>query len=580
MSLMQRRTDWLKACRAATVAEERRDRIIVASTFTAEPIVPYLGSRLIDDPAKPPLITIAPYNQLFQLCHNWRSDYGEHPPGTIALLWRIEDFARADFQAALRGGSIGLLQDKINELATAVESLRKSFGGVVICSVPPFPHSPDHDIRSLNSVSTVGVLHRKLVEAWVTRMREIDNIGLLDLDGLQRFVGIDASVDWRKWYLYRQPYSEAFWDAIGETAASIIRSQSIAPKKCIVVDCDNTLWGGVIGEDGLAGILLGEDHPGSVFRDFQHQLLTLRSQGVMIALCSKNNEADVWEVFEKHDGMCLKRDDIVAARINWMDKPSNIVSLAEELNIGLDSFVFVDDNPMEIEHVRAALSQVTCILVPPELPTFPREFGSYRGFDRDKVSSEDRKRSEMMLQERGRRELAAAVSAEDFRRELQLSIDLFEVRPEHIARVTQLINKSNQFNLTTRRKTEHELKDLVDDPSTTVLAWRVADRFGEYGLVGVAILTHDRDTTDIDSLLMSCRVLGRGVELSVFAAICELVRRRGGARLVGVYLKTSKNQLVENLYPNYGFTRVGDGRYILEDLKSISWPTEIARPGL
>ncbi len=226
------------------------------------------------------------------------------------------------------------LLEKINELADAVAALRKSFPGNIICSVPPFPHSPDHDIRSLSSVSTVGVLHQKVAETWTARIRAIDNIGLLDLDGLQRYFGVEASMDWRKWYLYRQPYSEAFWDAIGESAAALIRSQSTASKKCVVVDCDNTLWGGIIGEDGLAGIALGEDHPGSVFRDFQHQLLTLRSQGVMIALCSKNNEADVWEVFDKHDGMVLKRDDVVAARINWNDKPSNIASLAEELNIG------------------------------------------------------------------------------------------------------------------------------------------------------------------------------------------------------------------------------------------------------
>jgi FkbH-like protein len=411
-------------------------------------------------------------------------------------------------------------------------------------------------------------------------MREIDDVGLLDLDGLQRFAGIESSMDWRKWYLYRQPYTESFWDSIGETAASLIRSRSEPPKKCLVVDCDNTLWGGIIGEDGLGGILLGEDYPGSVFRDFQHQLLGLRSQGVMIVVCSKNNAVDVWEVFDKHDGMALKRDDIIAAKINWKDKPSNILSLAEELNIGLDSFVFVDDNPMEIEYVKSALPMVTCIRVPQDLATFPREFGSYRGFDRVQISSEDRSRSDMMLQERKRRDLAAAVSPEVFRRELQLGVDVFKVRPEHVARATQLINKSNQFNLTTRRKTESELRRLIKDPSATVLAWRVADRFGEYGLVGVAILEHEGDTTNIETLLMSCRVLGRGVERSVFAAICDVVANRGGRRLIGTFLKTNKNQLVENLYPSFGFKQLAVEQYVLEELDSIIWPAEIVRLGL
>jgi FkbH-like protein len=580
MSLMQRRTDWLKLCRSVEEAEVARDLVVVAATYTAEPIAPYLGTRLTTDQKTPPVISIGQYNQLFQLCHNWQAMYQDRPPSAIVLLWRIEDLVRPDFHAVLRGGDAGALLSKIEELADAVATLRKSFSGIIVCATPPFPHSADHDIRTLDNASIVGALHRKVTDTWVARMREIENIGLLDIDGLQRFAGIESTLDWRKWYLYHQPYTEAFWDMIGEAAASVIRAQSTASKKCVVVDCDNTLWGGIIGEDGLSGIALGEDHPGSIFRDFQQQLLTLRSKGVMIALCSKNNEADVWEVFQKHDGMVLKQDDIVAARINWIDKPSNIASLAEELNIGLDSFVFVDDNPMEIEHVRAALPMVTCILVPTELASFPREFGNYRGFDREKVSNEDRARSDMMLQERKRRDLSTAVSPEEFRRELKLSIDLFEVQPEHIARVTQLINKSNQFNLTTRRKTESDIRNLIEDPASSVLAWRVADRFGDYGLVGVAILGHQDAATDIETLLMSCRVLGRGVERSIFAAICDLVAQKGGNRLVGTYLKTNKNQLVENLYSDYGFEKTSAEQFILDNLKSISWPVEIERLGL
>ncbi|MGO4838215.1 HAD-IIIC family phosphatase, partial [Rhizobiaceae sp. 2RAB30] len=230
--------------------------------------------------------------------------------------------------------------------------------------------------------------------------------------------------------LYRQPYTEAFWDRIADSCATLIRSRSMAAKKCVVVDCDNTLWGGVIGEDGLAGVRLSDDFPGSVFRDFQHQLVTLRSRGVMVALCSKNNEQDVWEVFDRHDGMVLRRDDIVAHRINWQDKPTNIASLAEELNIGLDSLVFVDDSAMEIGHVEEALPMVTCIRVPEELTSFPTEFATFRGFDSETVSAEDRGRSDMMLQERRRRDLGGTLTPEEFRRQLELQVDLFAVGPE------------------------------------------------------------------------------------------------------------------------------------------------------
>lgn len=574
---MGRRSDWLRLSRAAAPGNEH---IVVAATFTADPIVPYLGTRLIDDDARPPVLTVAPYDQLIQLCLGWKADYADRPPSAIILLWRIEDFARADFRSVARGGAPAGLLEKIDELAEAVARLRGSFSGRIICAVPPFPHSPDYAIQSLGNAATIGALHRQVVEAWIGRMREIGNIGLLDIDGLQRLAGIDNALDWRKWYLYRQPYAEAFWDRIAENCATLVRSPSTAAKKCIVVDCDNTLWGGVVGEDGLAGIRLGDEFPGSIFRDFQHQLLTLRSRGVMIALCSKNNEHDVWEVFDRHDGMALRRDDIVAHRINWQDKPTNITSLAEELNIGLDSLVFVDDSAMEIGHVEATLPMVTCIRVPEELTSFPIMFGAFRGFDSETVSAEDRGRSEMMLQERRRRDLAGALSPEDFRRQLDLRVDLFAVGPEHVARVAQLINKSNQFNLTTRRKSEGDIARLLDAPDATVLAWRVSDRFGDYGLVGVLILEHAEDQTDIETLLMSCRVLGRGVERAIFAALCDIVRARGTRRLVGTYLKTSKNRLVASLYQDHGFRQVSPERWVLEEFTSIDWPEEIARPGL
>lgn len=580
MSLIQQRSSWMRLCQNIDVPAEERSLVVVGATFTADPIAPYLGMRLTNDDAAPPVISMAPYNQLFQLCLNWQSMFPEKTPDTIVLIWRIEDQFRRDLHKFLRDQDPQELLDKVDELAGAVQMLRQSFPGTIICSTPPFPAQPDTDIRSMRNATGIGALHRKVVDLWCSRMQELENVSMIDLDGLQRHVGLEKSVDWRKFYLYKQPYTEAFWDLVGDATAKAILSKSKASKKCVVVDCDNTLWGGIIGEDGLSGIALGDDYPGSVFRDFQHQLLNLRSQGVMIALCSKNNEEDVWEVFDKHDGMILKKDDVVAARINWVDKPSNIASIAKELNIGLDSFVFVDDNPMEIEHVRAALPEVTCILVPEELTFYPVTFGSYQGFDRERVSSEDRARSDMMLQERKRRELATAVTPEDFRRELKLKIDLFDVQPEHIARVSQLINKSNQFNLTTRRKSESEVLALTKREDARVLAWRVSDRFGDYGLVGVAILELKDEIAEIETFLMSCRVLGRKVEHSIFAAICDLVAKENRKELRGSYLRTQKNKLVENLYKDYGFKQLSEEDYVLNDLDSIAWPEEIDRLGL
>ncbi|HEY1879861.1 MAG TPA: HAD-IIIC family phosphatase [Caulobacteraceae bacterium] len=578
MSLLETRAEWLKLTRNVGAEGEGREHVLVAATFTAEPLAPYLGMQLVDGRALPPLISIAPYNQILQLCHDGGDSFAS--TDAVIVLWRLEDLAREDLRAFLRGGDASPILAKVEELANAIAVLRSRVSGALLVSTPPYPHSPDHHVRSPKGAQGLGGVHRKVVELWLKRMSEIDDVSVLDLDGLQRFIGIRNSEDHRKWYLYRQPFSELFWSEMAADAARLIRGRRAAPMKCLVVDCDNTLWGGIVGEDGIAGLALGDDHPGAAFVDFQHQLLTLKAQGVMLALCSKNNEADVWEVFDRHDAMVLQREDLVAHRINWTDKGANIASLAEELNIGLDSLVFVDDSPVEIAQVQAALPMVTCIQVPEDVSAFPGLIAAYRGFDREQVTDEDRARSGMMVQERARRDLMTGMSSEEFRRSLELVVDLFKVEPEHVARVAQLTNKTNQFNLTTIRRTPAEISALVTNPSTEVLAWRVSDRFGDYGLVGVAILERKGETLEIDTLLMSCRVLGRGVEAAVLAGIREIAGGLGATRLEGAFVPTAKNQPAARLFPDHGFVEMAPGRWAIDTDANLAWPEGTARPGL
>ena len=581
MSLIEMRARWLKATRSIAPEASNGEHFVIAATFTANPLVPYLGAKYLDDVGSIPLITVAPYDQIFQVCLNWQAMFANHAPTTIIIIWRIEDVLRSDLQRFLRGDLDALdhALNKIQELRAAVLSLRQSFSGVIVVSIPPFPHGPDHDIREARTVINASLFHRRVIDKWITGLNDIAGISYLDLDSIQRLVGIAHSDDPRKWYLYRQPFTEEFWHEVAENLRIILQRQRGAAKKCLVVDCDNTLWGGIIGEDGLAGIALGEDFPGSAFRDFQQQLLTLRSRGVMLAICSKNNEQDVWDVFERHDGMVLKREHFVTHRINWQDKAANIESISKELNIGLDSFVFVDDSPLEIDFVRSTLPAVTCIQVPSDVARFPASFNAFRLFDRERISEEDRVRSEMMLQETWRKGLASSLSAEDFTKSLKLSIDLFEVKAEHVTRVTQLINKTNQFNLTTQRRTAAEVAKLCNTPGVKLLAWRVADRFGDYGLVGVLILLNAANLIDIDTYLMSCRVLGRGVENAVFAAIAEYARGQNVTKLRGQYVPTQKNSLVADLYRDHGFKPVGDGYWESDDLDKFLWPAHITRAG-
>ena len=237
-------------------------------------------------------------------------------------------------------------------------------------------------------------------------------VRLVDLDALQRWFGARNAFDGRTWYLYRQPYSEAFLCEMGGMLGRIIKTTRTAAKKCIVVDCDNTLWAGVVGEDGVHGIAIGEDFPGSAFRDLQHYLLHLRAEGVLLAIASKNNESDVWEVFERHDGMVLKREHISAARINWQPKAVNLKDIAEELNIGVDSLVFVDDNPFEIEQMRTFLPEATSILLDEEPARMVNAIKELHLFDKLELTQEDFQRADMMRSEQQRAQLSNTLSAE------------------------------------------------------------------------------------------------------------------------------------------------------------------------
>ncbi len=572
------RRAWAQLQRAeATSGAAAVRRIAIAGSFTVDPVTPYLGLRLHELGEGTAKITIGPFDQLMQTCLDYRGTLG-NDANVVVLIWRIEDLLRSELQAFIRGDAAGLDRalDKLMEFTGALAILRNDFSGLIIVSNPGFPHGPDLDIRNLAAAETSGEFHRAIAGAFAAAVRTLEDVILLDLDGLQRLHGVPATLDMRKWYLYRQPFTETYWQSIGNTLASLIASRRVASKKCLVIDCDNTLWGGIIGEDGMGGISIGDDYPGSAFRDFQQLLLTLRSQGVLLAICSKNNESDALDVFDNHPNMVLRREHLAAWRINWQDKPSNIAELALELNIGLDSMVFIDDSSMEIDHVKSALSMVECIQVPADAAQLPMTMAASRLFDRLSVTAEDRARSDMMAQERARREISQkSVSKEDFIRSLALHIDLAPVDTDTLDRVTQLVNKTNQFNLTTKRRDKTEIGVLMADANWITLAMRVEDRFGDYGLVGVAFIHIAGTVASIETLLMSCRVLGRNVEESFLAAIAAAAAARGAQRLNGMYVASAKNAMVSNFWSDRGFTPTDDGHWTALIATVPPWPEHV-----
>jgi len=396
---------------------------------------------------------------------------------------------------------------------------------------------------------------------------------LTDWDAYLRIIGAKQALDDRGRYLWKAPFRKAFLNLYAQYLARIVRALKGRTKKCLILDCDNTLWGGVVGEDGMDGIKLdANEYPGKVFYDFQNSLLHLSERGVVIALCSKNNEADVLEVFDRHQSCRLKRSHLAAWRINWQDKAANIVELAEELNLGLDSFVFIDDSPVECDLIRKLLPDVTVVQVPEKLCDLPALVFEQGLFDNFRVTDDDRRRTRLYQGESQRKAARGAfASVEEYLSSLQTVASIHRVRPAEIARVAQLTQKTNQFNLTTRRYAERDIHAFAERRDAAVFALSAHDRFGDLGLVSVMILERHGVIGRIDTFLMSCRVLGRGLERAMVARCLDVMGSAWDVqRWHAEYIPTRKNQQVADFWPKSGFAPVneeGDRRIFARDAR-------------
>jgi FkbH-like protein len=380
-------------------------------------------------------------------------------------------------------------------------------------------------------------------------------VHICDVEFLSARRGTLEAWDARGWYETKQPYGPNLSMDVAREAAHVIVSLRQSPKKVVVLDLDNTLWGGVIGDDGIDGIEIGDTSPrGEAFKAFQQYLLSLTHRGILLAVCSKNDRDKAVQPFEEHPEMVLRMKDFVAFKANWQPKSENIRQIAADLNLGLDSFVFVDDNPAEVEIVRQFVPEVETVLVGDDPAEFVGLLQDARFFEPKNVTAEDLERVGQYRQEAERQEVLASVTdLGAYLESLNMEAVIREFRPVDVPRISQLINKSNQFNLTTRRRTEAEVQAIMADPAYFGFSVRLADRFGDYGLISVAIGKVVGDTAEIDTWLMSCRVLKRQVEEAVLNEIVRLAQARGCVSIKGVYRPTAKNGMVKQHYPSLGF---------------------------
>ena len=385
-------------------------------------------------------------------------------------------------------------------------------------------------------------------------------VSILDCDRLASQFGKERWFDPRYWNLAKTALSIEAMPILASHTLAVIAAELGLSKKCLVLDLDNTLWGGVVGEDGLANLKLGSDANGEAFVGFQKYILDLQEKGVVLAVCSKNNEKDAKEPFEKHPEMLIQLEHIACFVANWEPKPENLRKISKELNLGLDSLVFVDDNPAERSIVRQFLPEVDVLDLPKDPAYYKSALSNYPWFETSSFTQEDTQRT---AQYQARTKLEAlkepSQSIEDFYRSLDMEAYIHPFDGINMPRIVQLIGKTNQFNLTTKRHNTQAVQAFTQNPDCIHLYMRIKDQFTDHGLVSVIIALRNENVLEIDTWLMSCRVIGRTAENAMLSVLSEKAKEMGCVAIKGVYIPTEKNAPVKNLFRDFEFSEEETG---------------------
>ena len=533
-------------------------RVAVLSTCTAEVLQPFLvvegarrGLRL--------RLWFGPFGQIEQQILDLQSGLFAFKPDVVWIFARLEDWAERELLqfAALDDAARAALRDSVvRRISSITEAARRNtdasllwcnFATPQISGVMTAPGL--FDARSLNAFCSA------LNEEMSRALAPVAGVWVFDLAHTIAQCGARRWGDSRMALLARMPFSADALAALSRALTRVLRALRLPPRKCLVLDLDNTLWGGVVGEAGVTGIQLGDSFPGNAYLAFQKAALALRNRGVLLAIASKNNEAEALEALASHPDGVLRPGDFAAMEIHWEDKATSLRRIAGKLNIGTDALAFFDDNATEREWIRAQMPEVGVVEVPASPADYAAALDACELFDAPLVTADDVRRAEMYQQQESRRALQqASGSLEDFLMSLDMKVQVGAVNAGTMDRVAQLIAKTNQFNLTTRRHSQAQLAAMID--AGAVALWmRVADRFGDNGLTGVIVAVPENEAGHwrIDTLLLSCRVIGRNIETGLLGALAREIAKRGATALLGEYLPTAKNELVKDFYLRHSF---------------------------
>ena len=499
----------------------------------------------------------ADYNQIDAQVMDDNSELYNHAPNSVLIYMSTEKLFENFCQLELQNRN-NFAENILNQIETYWNTINSKLKTNIMQF--NFVEIDDKIFGNYsNKVSNSFIYQiRKLNYLLMELVEKTKNAFLIDLSSIQNLYGRKELHDEKLYYIAKMPISTNLLPEVAKQVVDIIKALNGKIKKCVVLDLDNTLWGGVIGDDGLKSIQIGELGLGHAFSEFQMWLKELKNRGIILTVCSKNNEDIAKEPFEKHPEMVLRLEDISMFVANWQDKASNIKHIQETINIGMDSLVFIDDNPFERNLVKELIPDITV----PDLPEDPAMYLSYLKslnlFETASYSENDKDRTKQYQAEVGRATMQNSFEDfNDYLKSLQMVATAHEFNEFEIPRISQLTQRSNQFNLRTIRYTEAEIEEILKNDKYLTLSFSLKDKFGDYGLISVVIMEKkDKETLFLDTWLMSCRVLKRGMEELIINTIIETAKKKGFKKVVGEYIKTPKNAMVEKIYSNLGFKEV------------------------
>jgi FkbH-like protein len=524
-------------------------RFSIGATFTAEPLHPvftFWGRQLNLDCE----VRFAPYNQVEQTLLDARGEFAANTHGVNVIALRLEDFGGLD---------LARVRPNIHHLLETLA--RSSLPAPAIVCVCPGSRAFLADAERAQSAE-------KLVDEIRAAISRMPGLEFLDYRQIEEYYPVEDYEAPGGGQLGHIPYNELYYTALGTALARRAHAIVRPSYKAVALDCDDTLWKGLCGEDGPSGIAL--DAPRRALQQF---MLAQRDVGVLLTMASKNNEPDVLEAFEHNPEMPLQLRHFIAWRINWESKAENLAALAKELNIGLDSFIFVDDNPKECAEVESSVPEVLSVPLPAEVDGAPDFLRHIWAFDRGVITGEDRRRNDYYAQgQRFGAELRAASHLKEFLAGLALSVRIAPLGPGDLPRAAQLTQRTNQFNFTTIRRSEAEIQRGIEDSRFECFTIRVADRFGDYGFTGLVLTAAQDGELAIDTFLLSCRVLGRGVEHRIMAFLAGHASERGLSTIVARLEPTPRNAPAKQFLDSLG--PAGEGgvyRLAVAAMRGLEW---------